>query len=87
MIEFEYDEAKSQSNKQKHGIDFVEAQALWSDPNLVEIQARTEDEPRALIIGLIDAKHWSAIITDRDGKVRMISVRRSRKIEVEIYES
>lgn len=57
MIEFEYDEAKSQSNKQKHGIDFVEAQALWSDPNLVEIQARTEDEPRALIIGLIDAKH------------------------------
>ncbi len=87
MIEFEFDEAKSLSNKQKHGIDFVEAQNLWNDPNLVEIKARTDNEPRYLIIGMVDSKYWSAVTTARSNKVRIISVRRSRKSEVDIYES
>lgn len=33
------------------------------------------------------AKHWSAVVTYREGRVRLISVRRSRKKEVELYES
>ena len=45
-MEFEFDEQKSQSNKKKHGLDFIDAQLLWLDDRLVEIQARTEDEPR-----------------------------------------
>ena len=85
-MEFEFDEQKSRINKSKHGIDFVEAQALWEDIDLLEIPARTEDEPRAVIIGKIGDKHWSAIITLRGEKTRIISVRRSRKEEKALYE-
>jgi hypothetical protein len=86
-MEFEFDSEKSQSNKKKHGIDFRQAQALWEDSDLIEISARTSDEPRFLVVGKISGKHWSAIITYRDETIRIISVRRSRKEEVEIYES
>jgi uncharacterized DUF497 family protein len=84
---FEYDPEKSAENKRKHGIDFEEAQALWSDPALLEIPARVSDEPRWVVIGKMIEKHWSAVIARRDGNVRIISVRRSRDEEVEIYES
>jgi len=84
---FEFDEQKSQLNKAKHGIDFVEAQELWNDPVLLEIPARTTDEPRYLLIGTIKGKCWSAVVTYRDEMVRIISVRRSRAEEVEWYES
>ena len=62
---FEFDNSKSESNRVKHNIDFVEAQLLWRDPMLLEIAARTEDEARYLVIGLIDGQHWSAVITYR----------------------
>ncbi|MGJ8670377.1 MAG: BrnT family toxin [Oceanococcus sp.] len=84
---FEFDEEKSSANKAKHGIDFVEAQALWTDPDLLEIPARTDDEPRYLVVGRIEQKHWSTVITYRAGNIRIISVRRSRQKEVELYES
>lgn len=87
MITFEFDETKSQANLLKHGINFVDAQALWNDPRLLEIPAKTEDEPRYLMIGLIDAKHWSAVITYRGANIRLISIRRSRIEEVTLYES
>ena len=66
---------------------FVEAQKLWNDPMLLEIPAKTEDEPRYIVIGLIGAKHWTAVITHRNKNIRIISVRRARKSEVAIYES
>jgi uncharacterized DUF497 family protein len=84
---FEYDPNKSAENKRKHGIDFEEAQELWTDSALLEIPARTTDEPRWLLIGRIREKHWSAVITQRDANIRLISVRRSRDEEVAIYES
>jgi uncharacterized DUF497 family protein len=84
---FEYDPAKSAENKRKHGIDFEVAQMLWADAGLVEIPARNTDEPRWLLVGKIDDKHWSAIITRRGDSIRLISVRRSRDEEVAIYES
>ena len=86
-MEFEFDPKKSDSNKQKHGIDFDEAQALWDDPDLLEIPVKTSDEPRFLVIGKISGTHWSGVITYRTEKIRIISVRRSRKEEVDIYES
>ena len=86
-MEFEFDPRKSAGNKQKHGFDFREAQALWNDPDYIEIPVQTMDEPRYLVIGMIGGKHWSGVITYRGDKVRIISVRRSRKEEVEIYES
>ena len=86
-MEYEFDEQKSKANKAKHGIDFVEAQTLWEDIDLLEIAARTDDEPRTIVIGRIGDKHWSAIITYRNEKIRIISVRRSRREERELYES
>ena len=87
MIEFEFDEAKSDSNRKKHGIDFLEAQVIWEDPDVLEIPARTKDEPRYLVIGRKDNKYWSAIVTYRGENIRIISVRRSRPEEVDLYES
>lgn len=87
MFSFEFDAQKSRANLEKHGIDFVGAQELWSDPWLVEIPARTTDEPRFLVIGRIRGMHWSAVITHRSGNIRIISVRRSRPEEVALYES
>jgi uncharacterized DUF497 family protein len=87
MNQFEYDPYKSQANLEKHGIDFEDAQELWQDPGMVEIDAKTIDERRALIIGTIGAKVWSAIITYRKSDIRIISVRRARKSEVALYES
>lgn len=86
-MEFEFDPKKSERNKQKHGIDFYEAQKLWDDPDFIEIPVKTSDELRFLVIGKISGKHWSAVITYRAQKIRIISVRRSRKEEVDIYES
>jgi len=74
------------SAKTKHGIDFYEAQALWDDPDFVEIPATTSDEPRFIVIGRIEGRHWSGVVTHRGEKIRIISVRRSRKEEVELYE-
>lgn len=85
-MEFEFDPRKSESNKKKHGIDFSEAQALWDDPEVIEIPVRTSGEARFLVIGKISGKHWSGVITYRQGKIRIVSVRRSRKEEVDIYE-
>ena len=87
MITFEFDEAKSRANLLKHGISFEDAQALWNDLRLLEIPAKTEDEPRYLVIGLIYEKYWSAVITYRGTNIRIISVRRSRTEEVALYES
>ena len=87
MLAFEYDEGKSRANREKHGIDFVQAQAIWNDPDLIEIPALTVDEPQFLVIGRIDGKHWSAVVTYRSENIRLISVRRSRSEEVAIYES
>jgi len=87
MINFEYDEQKSQSNLDKHGIDFVAAQKLWNDPYLIEIPAKTTDEPRFLVIGSISKKYWSAVVTPRNDNIRIISVLRSRTEEIAIYES
>ena len=87
MITFEFDDSKSQANLLKHGIHFIDAQALWNDPILLEIPAKTEDEPRYLMTGMIDGNYWSAVITYRDNNIRLISVRRSRTEEVALYES
>ncbi len=86
-MNFEFDEQKSVSNQLKHGIDFIEAQQLWEDPERIEIRARTSDEPRIMIIGRINQAVWTGIYTIRNHNIRIISVRKARKDEKEIYES
>jgi uncharacterized DUF497 family protein len=85
-MDFEFDAGKSSANNAKHGIDFIDAQALWLDDMRIEIPARTADEPRFLVVGVIGDRHWSAVITYRSGRIRLISVRRSRPEEIAIYE-
>ncbi|GAB4580814.1 MAG: BrnT family toxin [Anaerolineales bacterium] len=84
---FEYDPQKSAANTEKHGINFETAQTLWQDENRLEIPAKNLDEPRFLVIGKIKGKFWSAIITYRNENIRIISVRRSRDEEIELYEN
>ena len=84
---FEDDSQKSGTNREKHGIDFDEAQRLWDDELHLEIPAKNLDEPRFLVIGKIAGKHWSAVITYRGENIRIISVRRSRDEEIEFYEN
>ena len=86
-MQFEFDQVKSDSNYQKHGIDFIIAQALWLDDFYLEVPAKSDDEPRFQVIGLIGDKHYSAFITYRDECIRIISVRHARKEEVAMYES
>lgn len=86
-MKFEFDINKSKHNKEKHGIDFIEAQTLWDDPDFIEIPAKTSGEPRFVVIGKIAQKYWSGIISYRGENIRIISVRRSRPEEVDIYES
>ena len=87
LFTFKFDQNKSQANLEKHGINFIDAQLLWNDPDLLEIPAKTIDEHRSLIIDKITNKYWSSVITYRDVNIRIISVRRSRQEEVNLYES
>lgn len=87
MYLFEFDKNKSLANFEKHKIDFIEAQQIWTDPNIIQIKTKCEAEERYLIIGIIEKKHWSAVITYRNNNIRLISVRRSRKTEVLLYEN
>jgi uncharacterized DUF497 family protein len=84
---FEFDEQKSRANLAKHGIDFHDAQRLWDDPNLIETQLRTADEPRWLVVAQLSDRFWAAVITWRGDTLRLISVRRARQREVARYES
>lgn len=85
-MEFEFDPEKSIANQEKHGIDFQQAQAIWDDADYIEIPLKTADEVRFMVIGMFAGKIWSGIITYRGESIRIISVRRSRKEEIEIYE-
>jgi uncharacterized protein len=85
-MEFEFDPKKNDSNERKHGMDFMVAQALWEDPDRLQVPARTQGELRYMLIGRINEDHWSVIYTLREGRTRIISVRRSRPEEVDAYE-
>ena len=84
-MEFEFDPWKSESNKAKHGIDFMEAQALWKS-KIVLLAAKDAREKRYMAIGKIGSEHWSAIITYRGATIRIISVRKSTALEIDTYE-
>lgn len=86
-MDFEFDPDKSATNLKKHGIDFPEAQTLWEDADRLLVPARTQGEARYMLVGKMGQKHWSAIFTYRGEAIRIISVRRARKEEVDAYES
>ena len=81
-----YDPHKSKKNREKHGIDFDEAQGLWKDPDRLSVPAVSEDEPRYALVARFRKKVWVAFCTERGEKIRLISVRRARKEEEALYE-
>ena len=85
-MKVEYDPNKSASNKEKHGIDFDEAQAVWDDANALSIRIARPGEERHIVIGRMYEACWTAVVTFRGEAIRIISVRRSRKEEVTLYE-
>ena len=84
---FEFDSGKSKRNKEKHGIDFVEAQLLWEDSRAIGFPGKSDDEPRFALVAEVDSKLWVAFYTISEEQTRIISVRRARKAEKELYES
>ena len=86
-MQFEFNPEKSQKNKEKHGMDLAETQLLWNDPNAISFPARSDDEERFALLAKTEGKHWVAFYTLREGRIRLISVRRARKGEEEVYES
>lgn len=86
-MEFEFDEQKSISNEEKHGIDFIKVQALWDDEERLEIPAKTVNEPRFIMLGKIGSRVWAVVITYRRERIRIISARRARTQEIALYES
>jgi uncharacterized DUF497 family protein len=84
-MNFEFDPAKSEANRKKHGIDFEQAQTLWQDPEGLEVPSKYPDEPRRLWIAGRQGKLWTAIFTKREDKIRIISVRRVRENERNAY--
>ena len=85
-MRFEYDPNKSATNKAKHGIDFDEAQELWEGTYIVVPLGNGHGEERLAVFGLIREKHWTAVVTERNGNIRIISVRRSREKEEAYYD-
>lgn len=83
---FEWDEKKSQSNKEKHGIDFASARSLWMDDGRIEIELPFADENRWVLLARAQGKIWAAVFTMRKETIRLICVRRARKKEVQLYE-
>jgi uncharacterized DUF497 family protein len=85
-MQFEWDPIKSAANLEKHRIDFESAKCLWNDPDRVEIVAPHPLENRYIVIARIGTQLWSTVYTVREGTIRIISVRRSRKQEKELYD-
>ena len=81
---FEFDPKKSALNQEKHGINFADAQQLWSVPSVI-FESNQLEEKRWLLIGALAGVCWTAVFTKRGNKIRIISVRRSRKQEMEVF--
>ncbi len=84
-MDFEYDLEKSESNREKHGIDFVEAQQLWDDPKYIIVPARSSTEDRYALIAAYNGSLWTCIFTMRGSNLRIISARKARGEEKEGY--
>jgi uncharacterized protein len=83
--DFEFDPVKSAANRDKHGIDFVDAQGLWRVFGITGRLAFPGEE-RWMRIGRLGARVWSAVFTLREGRTRLISVRRAREDEVRSHD-
>ena len=85
-MNFTWDDAKRQSNLQKHGLDFADAAKVFSGP-LVLLQDKREDysEQRMIGIGLLDYLVVLIVHVESDQDIRVISMRKADSDETDLY--
>ena len=85
-MQFEWDEEKRKANADKHGLDFADLTSFeMITAFLVEDDRRDYGEIRWFGIGLLKAMVVAVVYTERDGKVRVISLRKANRKEATIY--
>lgn len=86
-MQFEFDEAKAQSNREKHGLSFELAAYVFADPNRIELPdlRRAYGEERFITIGAIQGRVVVVVYTCRDGAIRLISARKANAREQKKY--
>ena len=85
-MQFEWDAAKAASNLAKHGVDFAQATAVFSDPaRLTTTDARHTPEHRENTTGLVQGHLLTITHTDRAGVTRLISARLASRPERNTY--
>lgn len=83
---FEWDEDKRQRNIAKHGIDFLRAKSVFDGRPRVDIDSSVEDERRMQSIAMLDETCVAAVWTERNSKIRLISVRHARRGERALFQ-
>ena len=90
MLIFEWDEKKASQNVKKHGLFFEEAATVFGDPFSITIYdpLHSKDEDRYVILGISNKNRLLVVVhTDRNNKIRIISVRKATKRERKQYEN
>jgi uncharacterized DUF497 family protein len=85
--DFEWDDAKAESNLKKHGISFEAARRIFDDVFALDRVDSTTDygEDRYLITGLVNGMLLTAAYTERNGRTRIVSARKATKREEREY--
>jgi len=86
-LRFVWDKKKNAANIMKHGVSFIEAENVFTDPKCIERHDNKHSfsEDRWMVIGLYGSVVYNVIFTERNGKIRIISARKANKKEIERY--
>lgn len=87
-MKFEWHRRKAESNLQKHGVSFEEAQTVFDDPaqETLPDQLHSFGEARYLCIGISEQNRVLAVIyTERQDRIRIISARAATQREAYDY--
>jgi uncharacterized DUF497 family protein len=85
-MQFEWDEAKSARYRQERGFGFDVAALIFEGPVIEWCDVREEwGETRVVAVGAVEGRVLAVVYTDRDGARRIISARRARETEVELW--
>lgn len=89
-IRFEWDVAKSQENKRKHGVSFEEAQTVFLDESAIRFfdPGHSADEDRFLMLGISFQLRVLVVchcFRAGDGVIRVISARKANRKEETTY--
>ena len=86
-MEYEWDDAKAQTNLRKHKVPFLMACEVFKDDNRLERPNTSSDcdEERWIVLGLVGHTILSVVYTQRGRRIRLISARRAGRNEQRSY--